>query len=249
MGSRPVLHVIGSDQALPGSDQSLARRIGCEVRFYRSADQFLADQPIERPCCLIAGPLFDGGRGEALQTRLLELGQPVPIIFTADDCDFELVVRVLQRGAISVLRRPVDRDELERLIRSAIRADQTHADMEALHREFLDALACLTKRQRQVLEHVTDGMPTKAISRSLGVSNRLVEMERSELLRVFQVQSTPGLTLKIGQFRILAKLLSPECETRPTLRSPAPRINSPATHRMPCRSPKPLRARVYQQDK
>ena len=47
------------------------------------------------------------------------------------------------------------------------------------------------------------GLPTKAIARKLGVSDRLVENERSEILSKFDAPSTPDVTLRMGQFQML----------------------------------------------
>ena len=84
----------------------------------------------------------------------------------------------------------------------------------------------LTDRQMVVLRAIIEGCPTKAIARRLGVSDRLIEMERSVLLRSFGVASTPELTLRYGQYQAAHALIDSQrhqWSLQPDVRPPTPK--------------------------
>lgn len=56
----------------------------------------------------------------------------------------------------------------------------------------------LTRRQRQILSHVSDGKTSKEIATEIGVSVKTVEFHRTNLLRKFGVSSTDELVSRVG---------------------------------------------------
>lgn len=54
-------------------------------------------------------------------------------------------------------------------------------------------MARLTERQREVLDRVLAGEPSKVIAMDLGVSQRTVEVHRAAIMRRLQVGSLPAL--------------------------------------------------------
>jgi two-component system CheB/CheR fusion protein len=55
-------------------------------------------------------------------------------------------------------------------------------------------LAGLTPRQRQIMELVLDGQPSKNIAADLGVSRRTIENHRASIMRKMHSKSLPALT-------------------------------------------------------
>lgn len=55
-------------------------------------------------------------------------------------------------------------------------------------------LAGLTPRQRQIMELVLDGQPSKNIAADLGVSQRTIENHRASIMRKMHSKSLPALT-------------------------------------------------------
>lgn len=56
----------------------------------------------------------------------------------------------------------------------------------------------LTRREREILSHLSDGLTSKEIARQLDLSHRTVEVYRAKLLRKFGVNNTGGLFHSLG---------------------------------------------------
>jgi DNA-binding NarL/FixJ family response regulator len=59
----------------------------------------------------------------------------------------------------------------------------------------LDSLNSLTKREREVLQLIAEGMTTKQIARQLFVSQKTIRTHRSNMMRKLDLHSTAALTL------------------------------------------------------
>ena len=104
---------------------------------------------------------------------------------------------------MTVLRKPTRTEHLMRSVRAEIELDKRQVEFDQLLWEIESKIESITDRQREILFQVVDGFPSKAIARRLGVSDRLVENERSEILKAFDVPSTPDVTFRIVQYRVL----------------------------------------------
>lgn len=56
----------------------------------------------------------------------------------------------------------------------------------------------LTRREREILSYVSDGLTSKEIALQLDISHRTVEVYRAKLLRKFGVNNTSGLFHSLG---------------------------------------------------
>jgi PAS domain S-box-containing protein len=56
----------------------------------------------------------------------------------------------------------------------------------------------LTRREREILSHLSEGLTSKEIARALDISYRTVEVYRAKLLRKFNVNNTSGLFQSMG---------------------------------------------------
>lgn len=67
-------------------------------------------------------------------------------------------------------------------------------------------IACLTQRQREVLQLIAEGYSTRDIARTLFISVKTVETHRAEIMRRLDIHDVAGLT----RFAIRAGLVSPD---------------------------------------
>ena len=56
----------------------------------------------------------------------------------------------------------------------------------------------LTRREREILSHMSDGLTSKEIALKLDISHRTVEVYRAKLLKKFGVSNTSGLFHSLG---------------------------------------------------
>ncbi len=99
--------IVDDDDGVRQSLSSLVRSLGHEVRTYDSAVAFLAEAEF-RPDCLLADIQMPQMNGDVLQQELLARGAAFPMIFMTAYPTDALRDRVMGRGAVAFLAKPVD---------------------------------------------------------------------------------------------------------------------------------------------
>ena len=66
-------------------------------------------------------------------------------------------------------------------------------NVDAAMREAVPALEQLSFRQRQMLQHIAEGLNSKQIAALLGISVKTVEAHRLQLMRRLKIDNVPGL--------------------------------------------------------
>ena len=185
------------------------RRLGLQLRIFSQTSDFLAESLIQIPDCLI----IDLDRVVAATSLLSELGKrgySGVIIAAASELDVATAVEVMERGCLTILKKPLETARLELYLKQAVELVQQHKELQARYLSFLEKQSGLTSRQCEILWGVLNGQPTKAIALKLDISNRLVELERSRLLKTFDAESTTELALRVGEFLALQRTLAPQ---------------------------------------
>jgi FixJ family two-component response regulator len=140
-----------------------------------------------------------------LQMDLANRGYRGAVIAAATDLDVDTAIKVMEQGALTVLKKPLEVEACRMYLRNALELANHDRELHAKYLSFAEKQAVLTPRQCNILSSVVEGLPTKAIAIKLDVSNRLVELERSRLLKVFGAESITELALKVGEFLTLQR--------------------------------------------
>ncbi|MQT15025.1 response regulator [Rhizobiales bacterium Sp-1] len=107
-----MIAVIDDDASVRFALQSLLRSFGYEVLLFPSAVAFL-DAPERRaPHCIISDVQMPQMSGPELQDRLAAEGDGIPMIFITAFHEKAVEARVIERGAVAVLSKPFDGDEI-----------------------------------------------------------------------------------------------------------------------------------------
>lgn len=113
-----------------------------------------------------------------------------PVIVYCQQCDLPEIVDVIRDGASDYLEYPFTGEKAcERLDRVIARSDCERAQHD-LRVGALKRLEPLSKREREVLMHVSRGDSSKVIARNLSISPRTVELHRANLLNKLDAHST-----------------------------------------------------------
>ena len=191
MSSEPVVILIDDDAAVLDALALLLHSVKLEVETYSSADAFLTGLQTRLPsprACIVTDVRMPGMSGLDLQAELARRNVRIPIIIISAHADVPITVRAMQSGALSVLEKPVNEQELIDLIHRALNdatADAPLANNPALE----ERRARLTDRQRDVFDALMRGLQTKEVARRLGLSHRTVEVHRANILERLQVGS------------------------------------------------------------
>jgi len=199
MTAVPTIFVVDDDAAVRRAVASAGKLLGHPVKAFASAAEFLAALPPDQPGCLVLDVKMPGMTGLELQQILADDGVTLPVIMISGHADVRIAVETMTLGAQTLLEKPFSLNELLEQMRRAIerdtaaRAARGHAD------EAKAKLASLTAKEREVLDHVSEGWTNKAIADKLGLSVRAVEDRRARLMRKVGAESLVELIGLIGR--------------------------------------------------
>ena len=179
------VYVIDDDEAVRDSLRMLFAGAGLEVETYASAPDFMAAARPGAGSCLVLDIRMPDMTGLALQERLIESGARVPIVFITGHGDIPLAVQTVKKGAYDFIEKPFDD---ERLLRQVMGAMQGLREPAAA-----PPLAALSEREREVLERVLEGKPSRQIAAELFISAKTVEFHRARIMAKLGVRSVAQL--------------------------------------------------------
>ena len=107
--------------------------------------------------------------------------------------DVRMVVQAMKAGASDFIEKPVGRGELLASVGRALEESRDSSVSSHGGKRRSSSLSGLTARQRQIMDMVLDGHPSKNIAADLGISQRTVENHRAEIMRKTGAKSLPAL--------------------------------------------------------
>ena len=118
--SRTII-IVDDDVSFRESLVSLVKSFGFQPRPFGSAEDLLASDALKDGACLITDVQMPGMSGLELQTALRASGCEIPVIVVTSFPDPHVRQRAMASGAIAVLRKPFDREEMLSLLQSVFR--------------------------------------------------------------------------------------------------------------------------------
>src|SRR5258708_25217797 len=120
-----LVHGIDDDASFRTAVERRLRFAGYGVETYSSAQQLLDRLPdAETPGCILLDVQMPGLSGLELQSRLIERGSILPIVFVTGYADTPATVRAIKAGAEDFLTKPVSSEQLIDAIERALARNQ-----------------------------------------------------------------------------------------------------------------------------
>ena len=158
-------------------------------------------------------PQMESGEGIALIRRLREADPSVQVVVVAEDDDPEVASEAVRAGALAFVLKDAPSQDLVEAVRGTV-AGEAHIPPRVLH-DVLQALrdpdarrgesdariGRLTRREREVLEHMVAGHDRATTARDLYVSVNTVRTHAKNILAKLEVHSTleaVGVALSAG---------------------------------------------------
>jgi FixJ family two-component response regulator len=188
-----TVFVVDDDDQARESVCALIRSMGLEAECYASGEAFLESYAEDRPGCLVTDLRMLGMSGLELQETLIERGFTLPVIVITAHPRTSLTVRAMRRGAITLLEKPYQDNELWDAIREGIERDKKQRSEDLRRQDVLRKLESLTDKERVVMDMMVDGLANKVIARKLDVSIRTVESRRHDVFEKMQADSLAEL--------------------------------------------------------
>jgi two-component system CheB/CheR fusion protein len=163
------------------------------VEDYADCETFLEAYRPGRESCLLLDAHLPGMTGFDLLKRMTDAGQLPPTIMITGNSDVRMVVQAIKAGASDFIEKPVGRGELLASVGRALDEARDASVADAWREAAVSSLSGLTARQRQIMEMVLDGHPSKNIAEELGISQWTVENHRAEIMWKTGAKSLPAL--------------------------------------------------------
>ena len=162
-----------------------------ETQAFGSAEAFLAAIATLAPGVALIDVGLPGMDGAALHAELSARNALVAVVFLTGQNSVPLAVDAMRRGAVDFLCKPMRRAALYGALDRA--AERLAAQIEDRRRA--DALSRLSDRERQVLQNLATGAPSKVIAHRLGISARTVEMHRAHICEKLGMPTAAAVAL------------------------------------------------------
>ncbi|MEO6012370.1 MAG: CheR family methyltransferase [Devosia sp.] len=189
----PIVYVVDDELDVRSALRDTLELEGLSVLDFATAEAFLlAYLPIGDECLLVDANL-PGLSGIELIRKLKVLGHSLPTIMITGSSDVTMAVDVMKAGAMDFVEKPVSTGELLAAVRRALAASRDASDAASWQEEAAGHLASLTKRQRQIMDLVLAGHPSKNIAADLQISQRTVENHRAAIMERTGTKSLPAL--------------------------------------------------------
>ena len=204
-----LVYVVDDDASFRTAIERRLRIAGYEVETYSSAQLLLDRVPAaERPGCILLDVKMPGLSGLELQSRLVELGSILPIVFVTGHADTPTTVRAIKAGAEDFLTKPASSEQLIAAIERALARYEALRSQRSKLDSILAHLATLTPRERQVFDLIVRGKINKQIATELGTTERTVKAHRHEVMEKMQVHSLAELVSSAERLGLLDRSAS-----------------------------------------
>lgn len=202
MSDVPVVFVVDDDEAIRKSLRWLIESADLKVETHASAQEFLDTYDPDVPGCLVLDVRMPDLSGLDLQDELRARRIEIPIIVVTGYGDVPMAVRAMKAGACEFMEKPVGDQLLLNYIHQAIAKDRDNRQSIAEHRITRARMDSLTQRERQVMQFVVAGMPSKEIATRLDVTVNTIDSHRAKIMKKMKAKGVAHL--------IRMKLSAPE---------------------------------------
>jgi FixJ family two-component response regulator len=200
MTTEQTVYIVDDERQSRESVRALVLSMGMSATVFSSAEEFL-DQYHDEPGCVITDYRMAGLNGTEMQEELSRRGCHLPVIVVTAYASTPMTVRAMQIGAVTLLDKPYDDDDLLQAIRNALAADTQRRNQLGALAELQLRMESLTSKEREVLELMIQGKANKTMASILDVSLRTIENRRRSIFTKFGANSVAELVALVLQLK------------------------------------------------
>jgi FixJ family two-component response regulator len=189
----PIVLIVDDDARMRAAMQRLLKTVDLESESFASPEEFLRHKFSNRPTCVLLDVRLPGMSGLELQSKLIEAGVSIPIIFVTSHADIPMAVKAMKSGAVEFLTKPFRDQDFIDAIQQALKRDREMKREQAEIAGLKERFAKLTVREREVMLLIVSGMLTKQIASSLGTTEVTAAVHRGQVMHKMQANSPAEL--------------------------------------------------------
>jgi FixJ family two-component response regulator len=118
--TRPLVAVVDDEESIRKALNRLMRSAGLNVETFSSGAEFLASIATHRPDCVVLDLHMPQVNGFEVQTQLLTLTPPLPVVIITGQDSSEARERAMASSPSAYLRKPIDEKVLLDAVAAAI---------------------------------------------------------------------------------------------------------------------------------
>lgn len=191
--NQPTVLIIDDDARMRSAMQRLLKTVGLHSESFATPQDFLRHKLPDGSSCLVLDVRLPGMSGLDVQSKLIQSGIQIPIIFITGHGDIPMSVRAMKSGAVEFLTKPFRDQDLIDAIQLALKRESERRQQSYENQELKSRYATLTVREREVLGLLISGMLTKQIASRLGTSEITAQVHRGQVMRKMAANSPAEL--------------------------------------------------------
>ncbi len=193
MTDNSTVFIVDDDKEVREAIELLMQSIGLPAKTYASAHHYLECFDPQLSGCLVLDVRMKGMSGLALQEHLKTLPLAPPVIIITGHGDVPMAVQAVQNGASNFIEKPFNEQVLLDSIHRALEEDARQRGKALKIAEIKTRLVLLTRRERQVIDHVVKGKRNKTIASLLNITQSTVEAHRAKGMEKLEANSLSEL--------------------------------------------------------
>lgn len=198
--------VIDDDAAIRRSLSTLLTRAGYNVSSYESADLFLQNPVLSKPCVILLDMRMPGTLGVDLQTQLQTIAPSVPIVFASGDSRSEEIIRAMKQGAVDFLLKPFTPQTLLDVLQGAMQLAVNTQKQDHRVDKVKAKLKTLTAREFEVCSWIVRGYTNQHIAELDGGAAATVKLHRARVMNKLGVEALPDLIKLLENVELTSEL-------------------------------------------
>ncbi|MCI5850706.1 MAG: response regulator [Sutterellaceae bacterium] len=194
MPDSPLIRIVDDDPELLDSQKMLLETLGWEVITYRSGQDFLSHDSLQRPGCIVLDVRMPGMTGIEVQEELEKRGiSHISIIFLSAHGDIAMAAHAMRHGAVDFVQKPAEPHYMLERVAASVAASVKKDDREHELKRLEELVSKLSPRELDVARGIADGLRNKQIAIKLGIEETTVKMHRANALQKLEARSSAEL--------------------------------------------------------
>ncbi len=197
----PTVFVVDDEIQARDSVCALVRSMGLPAEGFDSGEEFLKYYQGQAGC-VVTDYRMHGMNGIQLQEALIKQGNALPLIVVTAFARTPMTVQTIKNGAVTLIDKPYDNDNLWKAIRVALNRDVLQRQQKNDFAEIRLRLKSLSGKEQTVLDYILKGTTNKTMSSKLDVSLRTIENRRRKIFSKLRVDSVAELVKVVLESRV-----------------------------------------------
>jgi two-component system, chemotaxis family, CheB/CheR fusion protein len=192
-GDAQTIFVVDEDAAIRETIRELLVGHGFRVECFADGPAFLRAYQAGHHHCLLIDVRMPRMGGIALVEQIKTSAIDVPAIMMCSEPLFHVAVRAMKAGAVDFIEKPLRGKLLLAAVKTALGQSEAVVNRSDIRKAAVRRVSSLTQRQREILDLVVAGCPSKNIAADLHISQRTVENHRAAIARKTRSKSLSAL--------------------------------------------------------